>query len=92
VIDQTAQLRDLPAYWQEQIRKLRSENRSLRQRLKSAIPFEDLVEARQLADEMARQVKPNGTDDEIAARAYMTLRSTFGCGVLHPDYDESTDF
>lgn len=34
MIDQNAQLHELPAYWQEQVRKYRVENRELRQRLK----------------------------------------------------------
>ncbi|MBS1690760.1 MAG: hypothetical protein JST91_00815 [Actinobacteria bacterium] len=34
MIDQTAQLHELPDYWQAQIRKLRSENYELRSRLK----------------------------------------------------------
>ena len=37
-IPQTAQLHELPDYWQEQIRKLRSENHQLRKRLRSNNP------------------------------------------------------
>lgn len=36
MIRQDAQLDQLPEYWQEQIRKLRSENRNLRVRLRAA--------------------------------------------------------
>lgn len=35
MIDQTSQLNELPIYWQEQIRKLRSENFELRSRLRA---------------------------------------------------------
>ncbi|SOJ53583.1 hypothetical protein MSIMFB_01083 [Mycobacterium simulans] len=38
MIPETAQLHELPAYWQEQIRKLRRENHSLRTRLTQAQP------------------------------------------------------
>jgi hypothetical protein len=34
MIDQTAQLPELPDYWQERIQRLRSENHELRSRLK----------------------------------------------------------
>lgn len=35
MIDQTAPLNELPEYWQEQIRELRSENHELRSRLRA---------------------------------------------------------
>lgn len=34
MIDQNAQLHELPSYWQDRIRQLRSENHSLRGRLR----------------------------------------------------------
>jgi hypothetical protein len=37
MIPETAQLHELPAYWREQIRKLKSENRALRMRLRAAV-------------------------------------------------------
>lgn len=36
MIPRNAQLHQLPEYWQEQIRKLRSENRAMRIRLREA--------------------------------------------------------
>jgi len=36
MIHESAQLHELPAYWREQIRKLRSENRAMRVRLREA--------------------------------------------------------
>jgi hypothetical protein len=40
MIDQDAQLQDLPDYWQEQIRKLRVENKRLRERVNNAADLE----------------------------------------------------
>ena len=36
IVDETAQLHELPAYWQERIRRLRSENHELRKRMTDA--------------------------------------------------------
>lgn len=41
MIDQTAQLHELPDYWQEKIRQYRSENHSLRKRLRATESLSD---------------------------------------------------
>ncbi|CAN5578904.1 hypothetical protein BH09ACT8_BH09ACT8_27140 [soil metagenome] len=42
MIDQDAQLQDLPHYWQERVHRLRSENHELRARLHDAERFDHL--------------------------------------------------
>lgn len=53
MIDQSAQLEDLPEYWQDRFRRLRSENNELRKRL-SARP---LLEAQGLPASWEKKVR-----------------------------------
>lgn len=87
MIDQTSPLNELPAYWREQVRKLRSENHELRTRLRSAdipsrIPLDEMPPSwvkkltKIRAENAKYRAERNALREELAAvRAELEARS-----------------
>lgn len=75
MIDQNAQLTDLPDFWQEQIRKLRIENKQLRKRVNNEESLDLSVKWQKTLADLRKENAKNRVRAREAETALAALRA-----------------